>query len=140
MISGTVLISDGLLEGIEFGDGPVLNPYDSFRGMKPDAVIEGGVYAYRGSFAMPLASALVTAHEADKLLWAGKAAEALPLAKRAAELMPESAPVEQTLGDVLVALGDKVGGAGCVPARACQCGADAAGVAGAVCVGNARKD
>ena len=37
-ISGTVLISAGDLEGIEFGDGK-LNPYDQFRRVKPTAVI-----------------------------------------------------------------------------------------------------
>ena len=34
VIDGTVLISDGDLEGIEFGQG-ALNPYDSFRGKQP---------------------------------------------------------------------------------------------------------
>ncbi len=40
-IDGPVLISDGDLEGIEFGAG-ALNPYDAFRGMRPTAVLDYG--------------------------------------------------------------------------------------------------
>ena len=54
VIDGTVLISDSDLEGIESGDGE-LNPYDSFRAMRPSAAIEQGVYAYTGRFSIPLA-------------------------------------------------------------------------------------
>lgn len=104
VIDGTVFISDGDLEGIEFGDG-ALNPYEVFRERRPDAVIDGGVDVYDGSFAVPLASALVTAHDADKRLSAGDKDGALALAQQAAKLAPESAPVEIELGDVLAALG-----------------------------------
>ncbi len=100
VIDGTVLISDGDLEGIEFGDGPELNPYDSFRGMKPAAVIDYGVYVYDGSFPVPLASALWKAHEAGKIGAAG-----VPLAEEAARLAPGSAVVEGQLGDSLMAAG-----------------------------------
>jgi 4-amino-4-deoxy-L-arabinose transferase-like glycosyltransferase len=47
VISGTVFISDGVLEGFEFGDGR-LNPYGSFRGLTPATVIQHGVYVYQG--------------------------------------------------------------------------------------------
>jgi tetratricopeptide (TPR) repeat protein len=106
VIDGTVLISDSDLEGIEFGDGP-LNPYDSFRGMKPVASIQYGVDVYTGSFAVPLASALVTAHEAQKLATAAKLDEALAEAQAAAQLAPTSVPVQTTYGDVLLALGNR---------------------------------
>jgi len=76
VIDGTVLISDSDLEGIEFGDG-VLNPYDGFRGIKPTAVIQHGVYVYSGRFPVPLAAALVEAHEAQKLAGEGRLKEAL---------------------------------------------------------------
>lgn len=105
-IDGTVLISDSDLEGIEFGDGP-LNPYDSFRGMKPVATIQHGIDIYSGSFSVPLASALVTAHEAQKLAAASKLDEALSKAQTAAQLAPSSVPVQTTYGDVLLAHGDR---------------------------------
>jgi hypothetical protein len=106
IIHGTVFISDSDLEGIEFGDGP-LNPYEGFRERKPDAVIDYGVDVYTGSFAVPLASAIDTAHHADKLLQAGHKVEALGFAEAAARLAPESVPVETQLGDVLSAVGRK---------------------------------
>jgi len=68
-------------------------------------VIEHGVDVYEGSFAVPLASALVTAHDAANRLSAGDKDGALVLAQRAAQVAPESTPVEIQLGDVLVAMG-----------------------------------
>ena len=105
VIDGTVLVSDSDLEGIEFGDG-ALNPYDSFRGMTPTDAIQHGVYVYTGRFAVPLASALVGAHEAQKLAAAGKTNEALERANEAVKLAPDSARVQAALGDVLVAAGN----------------------------------
>jgi tetratricopeptide (TPR) repeat protein len=106
MINGTVLISAGDLEGIEFGDGK-LNPYDSFRRMKPTAVIQHSVYVYDGTFAVPLASALWEAHEASKLADAGKMDAAVEKAEDAVRLAPWSGQVQLTLGDVLLADGKK---------------------------------
>jgi hypothetical protein len=63
VIDGTVLISDGDLEGIEFGQG-TLNPCDSFRERTPTAVLQGGLFIYDGRFEVPLASALVHAQKA----------------------------------------------------------------------------
>ena len=111
VISGTVLISAGDLEGIEFGDGK-LNPYGSFRKMKPTAVIQHSVYVYDGTFAIPLASALWEAHEASKLADAGqgdaaKLDAAVAEAEDAVRLAPWSGQVQDTLGDVLLADGKK---------------------------------
>jgi hypothetical protein len=107
VISGTVLISAGDLEGIEFGDGK-LNPYDSFRSMKPTAVIQHSVYVYDGTFAVPLAAALVEARDASKLADAGQKEAALAKAVDAVRLAPWSGQVQATLGDVLLADGEKV--------------------------------
>jgi tetratricopeptide (TPR) repeat protein len=104
VISGTVLISDSDLEGIEFGQG-ALNPYDSFRGVKPTAVIEHGLDVYDGSFAVPLMSALVQAHEAETLLAAGKIQAALSKAQAAEVLAPRAVSVQSALGDVLAKMG-----------------------------------
>lgn len=101
VLDGTVFISDGDLEGIEFGDG-ALNPYDSFRGMKPTTVIDYGVYVYAGSFPVPLASALWKAHEAGKLGAAG-----VPLAEDAVRLAPWSAATQRQLADLLMLAGRK---------------------------------
>lgn len=106
VIEGTVLISDSDLEGIEFGDGS-LNPYDSFRGRTPDTVIQHGVYVYQGRFAVPLASALIQAHNAGKLLKAGSVKKARASAEAAAALAPGSAYVQSELADILAADGDR---------------------------------
>ena len=105
VIDGTVLISDSDLEGIEFGDGS-LNPYDSFRTLQPTTDIQHGVYVYDGRFPVPLASALVEAHEAQKLVSAGKLQEAIEKAGEAAQLAPDSARVQAAFGDVLLANGN----------------------------------
>ena len=104
VIEGTVLISGSDLEGIEFGDG-ALNPYQSFRGIKPTTVIQHGVYVYDGRFKVPLAAALVESHDASKLADAGKLPEALQKADDAVRLAPGSAQVQIVMGDVLLAAG-----------------------------------
>jgi len=106
VISGTVLISAGDLEGIEFGDGK-LNPYDDFRRLKPTAVIQHGVYVFDGTFAVPLAAALVEAQDASKLSDEGQMDAALANAEDAARLAPWSGQVQATLGDVLLKDGKK---------------------------------
>jgi 4-amino-4-deoxy-L-arabinose transferase-like glycosyltransferase len=105
VIDGTVLISDSDLEGIEFGQGN-LNPYDSFRGVRPTAVIQDGLFVYDGRFAVPLASALVQAQHAEQLLAAGQTQAALTLAEQAVELAPTAVSAQEAMGDVLVKLGD----------------------------------
>ena len=106
VISGTVLISAGDLEGIEFGDGK-MNPYEQFWGVKPTAVIQHSVYVFDGTFKIPLASALWEAHEASDLMDAGKMEEALVKVEDAERLAPGSGQVQDRLGDALVANGQK---------------------------------
>lgn len=106
VISGTVLISAGDLEGIEFGDGK-LNPYDQFWRVKPTAVIQHSVYVFDGTFAVPLAAALVEAKDASKLADAGQMDVALAKAEDAVRLAPWSGQVQATLGDVLMKGGKK---------------------------------
>jgi hypothetical protein len=102
-IDGTVLISESDLAGIELGQGQ-LNPYESFRHLKPKDTIDHGIYVYEGHFEVKLASALVKTHQAQKLLWASRPEEALPLALQAETLAPQSVPVQETLGDIYAAL------------------------------------
>jgi hypothetical protein len=101
-----VLISDGDLEGIEFGEGP-LNPYDAFRGVKPAAVLQNGVFVYDGHFAVPLASALVHAQNAENLLGTGEVEAAAREAEMAVALAPQSVPVQTAMGDALAREGKK---------------------------------
>jgi 4-amino-4-deoxy-L-arabinose transferase-like glycosyltransferase len=123
-IDGPVLLSDGLLEGIEFGQG-ALNPYESFRHLRPTAALDYGLLVYDGHFAVPLASALVHAQHAENLLSgipqpaavppsdppaanspaADREADQLAAAAREAEqalaLAPQSVEVQMAAGDVL---------------------------------------
>jgi tetratricopeptide (TPR) repeat protein len=102
VIDGTVLISDSDLEGIESGDGP-LNWFEPFRGLKPVATIQQGVYVYQGRFAVPLMSALVDVRKTDDLAKAGQPAAALAKAQEAIALAPDSAITQLNLADTLAA-------------------------------------
>lgn len=99
-IDGPVLISDSILESIEFGQG-ALNPYEQFRHLQPSAAIQYGLFIYDGHFKVPLASALVEAQKANNLLAQNRLEEALAQAQEAAALAPQSAFVQVTLGDAL---------------------------------------
>jgi hypothetical protein len=99
-IDGTILISESDLDGVESGDG-ALNPYDAFRSIPPVAILQGGVYVYRGSFPVPLASAWVAVHRSAELAHTGHLDQALQLAQQAATLAPDAPRVQLQLADVL---------------------------------------
>jgi tetratricopeptide (TPR) repeat protein len=101
-ITGTILISDSDLAGIEFGDGS-LNPYQSFRNLKPIAVIQDGVNVYQGTFAIPLASALVDVRDSNDLAKSNHPQLALDTANRAVALAPNSALTQLNLANILAA-------------------------------------
>ncbi len=48
-IDGTVLVSAGDLAGMEFGPPP-LNPYEQFKSLQPIAVIQYGIFVFKGTF------------------------------------------------------------------------------------------
>jgi tetratricopeptide (TPR) repeat protein len=102
-IDGTVLISDGVLAGIDYGQG-ALNPYEQFRSIRPTAAIDYGLFVYDGHFKIPLASALAHTQKARNLLADGRPDQALAEAQHAAALAPDSVTVQVALGDVLVKL------------------------------------
>jgi tetratricopeptide (TPR) repeat protein len=102
-IDGPVLISDGVLTGIDYGQGP-LNPYEQFRTLRPTAAIQNGLFVYDGHFKVPLASAHSKIQKARSLLAEDRPNEALTEAEQAAILAPDSVPVQTTLGDVLTKL------------------------------------
>ncbi len=103
-IDGIVLISAGDLSGFEFGAGP-LNAYEQFKQLQPIAVIDYGVFVFKGHFEIPLAAALDHNQKAENLQWEGKRTEALAEAQQAVALAPDSVPMNVTLGDLLSALG-----------------------------------
>ncbi len=102
-IDGPVLISDGVLTGIDYGQGP-LNPYEQFRTLRPTAAIQDGLFVYDGHFKVPLASAHAKAQNARNLLAEDRPNDALTEAEQAAALAPDSVPVQTTLGDILAKL------------------------------------
>ena len=102
VLDGTVLLSDSDLEGIESGDGP-LNWFNPFRGVRPVATIQGGVYVYEGRFAVPLMAALVKVRETGELANAEQAGAALAAAQEAVALAPDSAITQLNLADRLAA-------------------------------------
>jgi tetratricopeptide (TPR) repeat protein len=103
-IDGPVLISASVLSGFEFGPYP-LNPYEQFMRLKPEAVIDYGVFVYDGSFKIPLAAGLSHGQKAVLLLAQNKAPEALAEAQQAEALAPDSANVNSTMGRALDASG-----------------------------------
>ena len=103
-IDGPVLMSAGVLAGYEFGPG-VLNPYEQFKKLKPEAVIDYGVFVYDGHFDIPLASALSHGQKAGILLEEKNALAGLGEAQQAEQLAPKSAAVNAILGQALDANG-----------------------------------
>ena len=102
-IDGPVLISDGVLTGIDYGQG-ALNPYEQFRTLRPTAAIQDGLFVYDGHFKVPLASAHAKTQNARNLLAEDRPNDALTEAEQAAVLAPDSVPVQTTLGDILAKL------------------------------------
>jgi hypothetical protein len=103
-IDGTILISAGDLSGFEFGPG-TLNPYEQFKSVKPTAVIDYGLFVFDGHFEIPRAAATWHNQRAGNLMDEKKPQEALVEAQKAVALAPDMVNVNNTLGDVLTALG-----------------------------------
>ncbi len=102
-VSGLVLISDGVLSGADIPGKT--NPYTHFQTLRPDAVIDRGVYVYDGQFNLGPAAALEHVRDSGKLLRQGQAQEALAEAELAKSLDPESTAAWQAEGDAMQALG-----------------------------------
>jgi hypothetical protein len=103
-IDGTVLISATVLSGFETGTGS-LNPYGQFQKLKPAAIIDYGVFVYDGHFEIPLAAALRHVGKAEGLLRGRNALAALSEARQAEALAPDSAAVNEMLGQATEANG-----------------------------------
>ena len=102
-VSGLVLISDGVLAGADIPGRA--NPYVNFQALRPDAVIDRGVYVYEGRFNLGPSAALEHIASARSLLTQGRASEALAEAEEAKRLDPGSPAPLLAEGDALEVLG-----------------------------------
>jgi hypothetical protein len=103
-IDGTVLVSAGDLSGFEFGAG-ALNPYEQFKSLQPVAVIDYGVFVYKGHFEIPLAASISHAQKSQWLLDEHHLDEALTEAQQAVALAPNAVKPNTLMGDILAASG-----------------------------------
>jgi hypothetical protein len=106
VIDGPVLISAGDLNGFELGSR-VLNPYEPFRGLKPTAFVQDGMFVFDGRFAVPLASALAHVQRSEVALKKGDVAGGLREAEVGEQIAPGFVQTEMALGDAEVAAGQK---------------------------------
>ncbi len=102
-IDGTILISAGNLSGFEFGPG-ALNPYEQFKSLEPEAVIDYGVFVYNGRFEIPRAAAIWHMQKSRGLLQKRDYEAALAEARKARTLAPDSVDANALLGDTLMIL------------------------------------
>jgi 4-amino-4-deoxy-L-arabinose transferase-like glycosyltransferase len=103
-LTGTILVSSTDIDGALWGPGS-LNPYQVFRDRTPDDTIGNIIFVYRGTFYVPLLAAETNALAAVGLLRRGRLPEALALAQTAEQQAPDSADVNATLGQILLASG-----------------------------------
>jgi hypothetical protein len=99
VVEGTVLLSVAVLPPL--GE----DVYLPITKTEPVAQIGGGVFVYRGRFEIPLASALSYASRSHQLLQQNRFDEAVPDARRAAELAPNDARIRFALGIALARAG-----------------------------------
>jgi thioredoxin-like negative regulator of GroEL len=103
-VSGTVLISDGVVAGADIpGNG---NPYAKFGSMQPAAVIDRGVYVYNGQFDLGPAAALEHLRAAKEFAARHDPSNAMREARIAEKLDPNNPEAHALLGDALAATGD----------------------------------
>jgi hypothetical protein len=103
-ISGTVLISDGVLAGADIPGRE--NPYAQFVSVRPTATIDRGVYVYRGQFTLGTVAALEHIKVAEDLAKQQKVADTIREARIAANLDPNNPKTHMILGDALAATDD----------------------------------
>ena len=103
-ISGTVLISDGVLAGADIPGRE--NPYAQFVSVRPAATIDRGVYVYRGQFTLGTVAALEHIKAAEGLAKQHKVEDTIREARTAVNLDPNNPKAHMILGDALAATGD----------------------------------
>ncbi|HEY4357792.1 MAG TPA: glycosyltransferase family 39 protein [Acidobacteriaceae bacterium] len=103
-ISGTLLLSDGVLAGADIPGRE--NPYAQFVSVKPTATIDRGVYVYQGQFSLGTVAALEHVRAAEGFARRKNAADAIREARTAVNLDPNNPRAHMILGDALAATGD----------------------------------
>lgn len=103
-ISGTILLSASELDGHLWGPD-VMNPYDQFSHLRPDAMPGNVILVYHGTFHVPLLAAYSHTVVADQLVRKKQLPEAVAEAQEAARLAPDSADIQAALGQTLAAAG-----------------------------------
>jgi thioredoxin-like negative regulator of GroEL len=103
-ISGTVLISDGVLAGADIPGKE--NPYAQFVSVRPVATIDRGIYVYRGQFTLGTVAALEHVRAAEGFAKQQNVADTIREARTAVNLDPNNPKAHMILGDALAATGD----------------------------------
>jgi len=83
---------------------PPINVSTRREGIKPNDVIQNGIFVFEGHFEIPLAAAIGHRQKAKDLLAQAKPNEALIEAQRAVELAPSAVACKAVFGDVLASL------------------------------------
>ena len=102
VIQGTVLVSATEMSGQAWGPAE-LNPYEQFRTGRPVDCLAGSILVYRGTFDVPLASALSRLWSVVALANRGDFDAALRQVHTAEQLAPQSVDVQFVRGRVLKA-------------------------------------
>jgi hypothetical protein len=105
VIHGPLLVSYGTLSGYEYGT-KLLNPYESLKSRKPDAVIADGIAVFFGDFHLPEAAALQYVQASADALKTNPAA-AVAAAQQAVALVPNGIAAQRALGDAELAAGNQ---------------------------------
>lgn len=103
-ISGTVILSATELDGHIWGPD-VMNPYNQFARLHPDATPGNVVLVYHGTFNVPLLAAYSHSAAAARLTAKHQMPEAIAEAQEAVRLAPDSADIQAGLGRTLMAAG-----------------------------------
>lgn len=103
-ISGTLLISDGVIAGADIPGNS--NPYALFVTVQPTAVIDRGVYVYNGHFNLAAAAALDHVHTAKDLAEQHDPAGVVRESHLAEKLDPNNPDAHTLLGDSFAASGN----------------------------------
>jgi hypothetical protein len=103
-VSGTVLISDGVLSGVDIPGKE--NPYTQFKSIRPTEVIDRGVYVYRGQFTLGAVAAMEHVGTATYFANQHNVEGTVREARIAVNLDPNNPEAHALLGDALAATGE----------------------------------
>jgi thioredoxin-like negative regulator of GroEL len=103
-VSGTVLISDGVLAGADIPGKE--NPYAQFESIRPAEVIDRGVYVYRGQFKLGAVAAMEHVAAATEFAKEHNVEATVREARIAVNLDPNNPEAHALLGDALAATGE----------------------------------